>query len=276
MRADLVERALEAYRFLPDAAVPRVLSAALGQANVALCLHRVNEAAAELVIAPKNLDALIDFILRAQTASAGRLTVTFDDGYADAAAYVESRHERFPEVKWLLFVCPEKLTKRSGFRWDTTDGDGPLDVRTENDRSALRGLGDAPAFRLMTVAECQKLRELANVELGNHTNTHFKHTDLSLEDSRFEIASSRKDFEALFGASPHFAFPFGTPGSEVAPEHARAAHDLGYSHVWSTEPRPYKDDRDSLLLPRFPVRGTWPARKIALYMSIRATRWRLR
>ena len=278
MRADLVERALEAYRFLPDAAVPRVLGAALGQASVALCLHRVNEAASELVIAPDNLDALIGLVLRAQAARAGRLTVTFDDGYADAAAYVESRHARFPEVKWLLFVCPEKLTKRSGFRWDAADGDGPLDVRTENDRAALQGLADAKAYQLMTVPACHALQKLANVELGNHTNTHFKHTDLSLEDSRFEIASSRKDFEALFGASPHFAFPFGTPGSEVGAEHAQAAHDLGYPYVWSTEPRPYREGEStgSSLLPRFPVRGTWPARKIALYMSIRATRWRLR
>ncbi|MDB4997365.1 MAG: hypothetical protein JWM74_4797 [Myxococcaceae bacterium] len=279
MRADLVDSVLEAHRFLPNVAVPRVLGAALGRANVALCLHRVLPSTSQLVIDPTNLDALIELVLRAEPhAHDRRLTVTFDDGYADAAAYVRSRHARYPEVKWLLFVCPEKLTKRAGFRWDAPSADGPLDIRSENDRPALRGLADNDAFRLMTVAECLKIRELPNVELGNHTNTHFKHTELSLEDSRFEMATSRKDFEVLFGPTPHFAFPFGTPGSEVAAEHTEAAHALGYTHVWSTEPRPYEDAESrtgTALLPRFPVVGTWPARKVALYMSIRATRWRM-
>jgi peptidoglycan/xylan/chitin deacetylase (PgdA/CDA1 family) len=279
MRAVLVDKALEAYRFLPDAAVSRALGAALGQANVALCLHRVQKTPSQLVIDPGNLDALIELLLRARVDGRRHLTVTFDDGYADAAEYVESRHARYPDVTWLVFVCPEKLTTRAGFRWDAADGDAPLDVRAENGRAELRGLGDAKASRLMTVAECHRLQKLTNVVLGNHTNTHFRHTDLSFEDSRFEIAKSREDFEALFGPTPHFAFPFGTPGSEVGPEHARSAHELGYSHVWGTEPRPYRDDESNdalLLLPRFPVVGTWPARKLALYMTIRATRWRLR
>jgi peptidoglycan/xylan/chitin deacetylase (PgdA/CDA1 family) len=291
MRAAIVDNVLEAYRVMPAVGLRCLLGAALGGAQVALCLHRVRMVpaprganASGLVIDAGNLDALLDLLVRSGPSDGRRrLTVSFDDGYADAAEYVASRHARYPDVSWLFFVCPQKIEKRAGFRWDAAASgnpailDAPLDVRAENDRPELRGLGDVEATRLMTVEQCLRIRELPNVALGNHTNTHFKHAALRLEDSRHDIASSKSDFEKLFGPTPHFAFPFGTPATEVGPENAALARELGYTRVWSTEPRPYHEEEmgRASLLPRFPVVGTWPARKIALYMTIRAVRWRL-
>jgi peptidoglycan/xylan/chitin deacetylase (PgdA/CDA1 family) len=284
MRAEFVGAALEAYRALPTPMIQRALGASLGDANIALCLHRVRErgrrdlASSTLVIDETNLDALIEIILGAFPVDRPRLTLSFDDGYVDAAHYIESRRERYPSVEWLMFVCPEKVRKRAGFRWDTRDAqvEGSTDIVGENNLSALAGLADSPRYRMLTVEECKKLAALPRVKLGNHTNGHFNLTSLSAADARAEIAASRRDFDELFGATEHFAFPFGTPGSAVATEHVAMAQENGYSCVWSSEPRPYaaEECRDVALLPRFPVVGTWPARKSALYIAVRAFRWK--
>src|ERR1043166_2778893 len=87
----------------PRPIVARLLRHALQGLEVALCLHRVVDARPEgqrqpeLSIPAAELDDLLDLLLSAQSTRGGRwLTVTFDDGYADAADYVERTARRFP------------------------------------------------------------------------------------------------------------------------------------------------------------------------------------
>jgi len=232
------------------------------------------------------LDALITLLLSACPRNEdGWLTISFDDGYRDAAEYVTSRCSRWPSVRWLVFVCPRKLAARAGFRWDLPEGAanrdpfaGAYDVSAENLRSDLRGLADAPECQLASVEECRRLAELSGVTLGNHTNCHFRQTGLSLADARQDLLESKAEFEQLFGQTCEFAFPFGTPRSEFTEEHVALAGEAGYAHIWSTEPRPHAtaDLGSGRALPRIAIFGDWPMKKTAAYLALRALQYQVR
>ncbi|MHB8878031.1 MAG: polysaccharide deacetylase family protein [Myxococcaceae bacterium] len=288
-----------AGRFAPSFVLRPLLKAVVGRRAIALCLHRVSEERRpsdfqpELTIDPLELDRLIGLLLSAGREAAGWLTVTFDDGYEDAARYVKTRAARFPGVEFLVFVCPEKSERRAGFRWDLVETralagaplavakeafDLPLDVEGENGRDELLALGGTAAFRLADLGLLNELRALPNVALGNHTNCHFKQTELTPAQSALEYQRSRADFERLFGLQRQFAFPFGTPRHEFDGGHVAQLRAQGPFLIWTTEPRPYRpsERRPGAVLPRFPVRGHWGHRGIAAWIAARALISRLR
>jgi len=284
LRYKLSQTALESHWLFPAPLLRLFLGRALAGAELALCLHRVGFSTSdtgfwETMMGAPELDELIELLLASRPRRERWLTVCFDDGYKDAGQYIESRVSRFPDVSFLLFVCPEKLTKRAGFRWDLPSRDmvnPPFDVRTENDRKELQELGDKPDCAIMTVDECRKIATLPNVFLGNHTNCHFRQTELPLEDSRADITKSAHDFEGLFGKTEHFAFPFGTPGKEFTESHLRIAEAL-YPRVWSTEARPFRpEERGKGAIPRYMIFGSWSPAKNAFFIFMQAMKWRLR
>jgi len=273
------------------------LGAALGDLRVALCLHRVGAPLAgaflpQMTMPEEELDALIELLLGSRRSRDRWLSVTFDDGYADCVEYVASRAARYPEAEFLVFACPEKAERRAGFRWDLVDRDvrggrpveeawyahmdRPRDVATENEREELRALALLPEYRLATLDELRAVSRMQNVSLGNHSNCHFKSCELSMDEFAREVERSEADFARLFGASSHFAFPYGWPlfdGGHVA---ALLARTRGL--VWSTTRRPYREEerRARALLPRFPVDGRWGARGTAGWMAGRAALFRAR
>jgi len=288
MLKELGFKALERHQAVPVPVMRVLLGRVLEGTHVAICLHRVGGGSSgvapmwETVIDETELDQLIGILVGSRPSMATPwLTVCFDDGYADAARYVETRRQRFASVTFIIFVCPAKLKKRAGFRWDlkkSTEIDvfgPPLDVRTENDRADLIELGDRADCRLLTVDECRQIARHPNVQLGNHTNSHFKQTLLSLDDARYDMQASHREFEELFGKTEHFAFPFGTPQKEFGDEHVLLAKELGYKYIWSVDRRPYFPEEQGVL-PRYPIFGTWPASKSALAILLQAAKWRWR
>src|SRR5688500_8648063 len=95
---------------VPRAVLLASVRASVRDLHVSLCLHRVLEVRRAsdpqpaLTIAPGELDELIGMFIEVRPENP-RLTVTFDDGYADAAQYVADRAPRFPTVEFLVFVC---------------------------------------------------------------------------------------------------------------------------------------------------------------------------
>src|SRR5689334_21860826 len=87
-----------------------LLGSALEGQSLALCLHRIDcSAPRSMSIARSEMDALIDVLVSSQPRAApGWLTLSFDDGYDDAARYVLNRARRWPELEWLFFVCPRR------------------------------------------------------------------------------------------------------------------------------------------------------------------------
>ena len=282
-----------AGQYVPASVLEPLLRATLQELRVALCFHRVAEVRRatdwqpSLSIPPVELDALLGLLVRTREDTPGPwLTVTFDDGYADAAAYIESRAPRFPSVEWLFFVCPQKTERSVGYRWDlieraqgtVADFHEGMDVAGENLRPELGRLGLEPDFALATVEDCRRLAKLANVQLGNHTNCHFRQTFLSVEAAQQECERSAEDFERLFGPQSHFAFPFGSPGHQFGPEHVALVRQRGPGLIWSTERRPFRGSErvPGAVLPRYPMDGTRGYRQLALGLAAWALAFRAR
>jgi peptidoglycan/xylan/chitin deacetylase (PgdA/CDA1 family) len=276
---------------IPTRVLRAALRASLGSRHVALTLHRVRAAKPEemnshLSIEAEELDAAIDFLLAAHPRRPERwLTVTFDDGYEDGAAYVESRAIRFPGVDFILFVCPEKAERGAGFRWDLAEvsrqaGEPPrrlaeilyasLNGDAENAREDLHRVAAESRFRLATVNRLRALADLPNVSIGNHTNCHFKLSLLRPDQARQELERSRASFERLFGHQRHFAFPYGHGFFDQS--HVRLLRELSDSVLWGTGQSPYapSDLAAGALVPRVVMESLWGVRGIAAVIAVRS------
>ena len=248
---------LGAYRLVDDDRLHTLVRHSLDGLDLALCLHRVGDRPHDwLSIGSRELDALIELLRAARGAStAGHLTVTFDDGYDDAAEYVATRAPRYPDIEWLFFICPKPAEERGSFSWD-----------------APRARG----CELATLEHLRGLARLPNVSLGNHTNSHQRPNDLSDAELDFEYRKSVDDFERLFGEQQHFAFPFGSPGLQFSHRHVAKMRELRPSVIWSTERRPYlaAECRPGAVLPRFAINGNWTHRQTAVWISMLALKFR--
>jgi hypothetical protein len=261
---------------------------------LSLCLHRVGPRRPSDPYPSTTAEPhAIDRFLELAGGGGPRLTLCFDDGYADAAAYVASRAPWFPEVEWLLFVCPQKLKQGAGFRWDLFEVrasagresgeldevlNRDLDPERENSREDLRELGRRAEYALATVEQLVCLRRLANVDLGNHTNTHFALNALTDAQAERELSGSTADFEALFGPMRTFAFPFGLPGAHWRPVHAAELSKLRPGVVmFSTADGLFarSERRAGEVLPRVVFRGQWSGEAMMLWVSGLALRRRL-
>jgi peptidoglycan/xylan/chitin deacetylase (PgdA/CDA1 family) len=298
LRPDLDALAAGLGEALPLSLTRAALGALLEGHRLSLCLHRVAatpEDPAPLRIPAARLDALLELLLSARPGRPGGwLTVSFDDGYDDAARYVASRGPALPEVGFSLFVCPEKLVTRAGFRWDLKErslaaGQSaaeaarvaglPMDLTGENARTELLGLADAPAYRLVTVEALAPLAALKNVTIGNHTSLHALATALPFELIREDYRRSTALLTRWLGAPPtEFAFPFGTPGAELDTRHVEAARALGYTRLWSTEARAYRPAElvPGALLPRCPIDGVRSVEGLAGWLAAKLFQQRFR
>ena len=277
--------------YLPAGILRTLLYASLGSRRVALMFHRVRSANTgdvnlHLSIREEDLDAAIAFMLAAFPRRTERwLTATFDDGYDDAAAYVESRAHRFPAVDFILFVCPEKAERGVGFRWDLAERSRQegepqrrvaeilyalQDVETENAREDLSRIAADPQFRLASVDRLRMLAGLPNVSLGNHTNCHFELSLLKPDQARLELERSRACFERLFGRQRHFAFPFGHGFFDES--HVRLLRTDGSPVLWGTGQSPYAsaDLANCALLPRIGIDGPSSFRGVATVVAGRS------
>lgn len=285
-------------RALPRPALEVGVGAALAGLGVSLCLHRVGPTRASdwqpgLSLEADALDELLELLLtRRPGSSANWLSLSFDDGYQDAADYLRSRAPRFPAVEFFFFVCPRKVELRSGFRWDLVEKrllggspreealallDEPHSTTSEHQRADLRSLADAAPFKLVNVDELRSLAALPNVRLGNHSNLHASPNGLPDEEAARDYRESKADFERLFGPQQHFAFPFGTPRHHFQQRHVDTLRALGDFLIWTTEARPYRlsERRPSSVLPRFPINGQRTPAELAGWIAARATAFRL-
>ncbi len=83
---------------------------------------------------------------------------------------------------------------------------------------------------LMTLANLRAWRD-AGMDIGSHTRTHAKLTELSPEQAREQIAFSRQELEQSISCEVrHFCYPYGWYG----PEHATMAREAGYASATTT------------------------------------------
>ena len=77
---------------------------------------------------------------------------------------------------------------------------------------------------LMSLRDWQCWRD-AGMDIGSHTLTHAKLTELSIEKARAEITDSKKELEQSIGCEVrHFCYPYGGHSTE----HQQMARESGY------------------------------------------------
>lgn len=273
------------------------LRAALHGLNLSLYLHRVakqkrpSDHTPGLTIDPDALDAVLEELAALPRT---HTTVSFDDGYVCSRDYIDARAPRWPALQFAFYVCPQKLERRAGFRWDLYEklalqGRTPAlpldaflvadaDIARENDRADLRGLCDEPMFAMVSVDQAKDLTRHRNVVLGNHSNCHLPLSKLSAADSAAEIAQSTADFVRLFGPAERFAFPFGYPHAHFGEREVQALRAHGYREIWSTKESPYPAARATpgAVMPRVQLLGTWSPKHMLLWVIHRALVYRAR
>lgn len=273
--------AVRISRLLSEAQIWKLFERSVSGLGVALCLHHVSRRHRDEFTMPAVvLDEFVEHAMRIERrGSTPWLTVSFDDGYEDAWHYVVTRARRFPNVEFLLFVCPEKTENNVGFRWDLdlVDQDSPRDCRVENQRADLKSVVHMSDAHLATVEQCRHIDLLPNAHLGNHTNCHFASASLPLGHAIEELRRSHADFERLFGPERHFAFPFGGSG-DFDDRHVASLRHASDAIIWSTVGRPYLPEhrRPGAVLPRFGVDGRCSASQLAFWIAMRSLRARAR
>jgi len=84
---------------------------------------------------------------------------------------------------------------------------------------------------LMTAIEWQAWHD-AGMDIGSHTRTHAKLTELPPEEARAQITESKRELEQALGCEVrHFCYPYGKFG----PEHCTMAKDAGYITATTTQ-----------------------------------------
>jgi peptidoglycan/xylan/chitin deacetylase (PgdA/CDA1 family) len=100
------------------------------------------------------------------------------------------------------------------------------------------------------------------IEIGAHTRTHPRLSELPPERQREEIAGSKADLEAMLGRPIRgFAYPFGSSGDYAAAAVA-AAREAGFAYACANVQGPVSLASSPFELPRVIVRD-WTAREFA-------------
>lgn len=87
-----------------------------------------------------------------------------------------------------------------------------------------------PEKPLMTLQDWCRWRD-AGMDIGSHTCTHAKLTELSACQAREQIAQSKQELEQTLGCEVrHFCYPYGGYG----PEHQEMARETGYASATTT------------------------------------------
>lgn len=132
--------------------------------------------------------------------------LTFDDGYQNNVVH----------------ALP--VLKRNGFTATCYGVSSLIGGTNEWDR------GKVAEKPLMTLADWRAWRD-AGMDIGSHTRTHAKLTELPAGEAREEIALSKQELEETIDCEVHhFCYPYGWYG----PEHAQMARKVGYATATTT------------------------------------------
>jgi len=216
--------------------------------------------------------------------------ITFDDGYRSVhdLALPILRQYRLPAT---VFVTSGFLAGDAGNMWNdriihavqslppgSLDLTGiglenyPLGSLEERKQSALRlteaGKYLPPAERdslverldrmsgahhdaLMLTAEMLATLEGNRVEIGAHTISHPILTSLDDDSARIEIASGKRQLEALIGKPVRlFAYPNGKVGQDYDARHVEMVRQAGFFAAFTTAVGAITSDQDRFQLPR--------------------------
>lgn len=119
--------------------------------------------------------------------------------------------------------------------------------------SGSPGLGDH-SHRTLSAAEVRNLADSEMVEIGAHTLTHARLSNLTQEEQRYEIIEGRRRLEAVVGrAVTSFSYPFGRPG-DYSETTVRLVREAGFHSACANTQGGITPHTDLWRLPRVYVR----------------------
>lgn len=142
-------------------------------------------------------------------ANSSRIILTFDDGFENVLRYgLEPLREN--GFRAIQFLVADKLGKTND--WETCEGEA-----------------EEP---LMNFSQINEWIAAGN-EIGSHTLTHPKLTQISRDQAREEIVASKKRLEDAFGFPiRHFCYPYGDFNNSIE----EIVKEAGYATACTTNP----------------------------------------
>ena len=188
--------------------------------------------------------------------------VTFDDGYRGVLEYALPVLERY-RVPAVVFMCTDPVLRGRHFWFDALcrrDGErAVLDARrapfatwsgvvaTSEDAAA-----PSDSHRPLTAAELLRLAASPLIEIGGHTMSHPTLALTPPDEQRREIAGCRKWLQDTLEAPiDSFAYPYGGPEIDYAPDTVRAVREAGFTLAFTTGQSFATLEGDPFQIPRF-------------------------
>jgi peptidoglycan/xylan/chitin deacetylase (PgdA/CDA1 family) len=169
----------------------------------------------------------IEDALQGQRAPVSRFVITFDDGYEGTLKHAAEciREHGFIAIQ---FLVADRLGRMN--EWD---------------------FGVDPAVeRLMDQTQIREWLALGH-QIGAHTLTHPRLSQIPLSRAREEISASKKKLEDLFGVPvSHFSYPYGDYNQEAV----RLVQEAGFHTACTTDPGCVQIGGDPFRLNRLTVR----------------------
>lgn len=166
------------------------------------------------------------------------IMITVDDGYRDNHDLLLPLLQKY-NLKAVIFV----VTGEDHNRWDVEVPSNP-----------------EKAVPLMNAAEIKALHDSGLVEIGGHTATHQRLSQLPADQQREQIERNKRDLEAIVGGPLlSFAYPYGEHNATSK----QLAQELGYQFAVATNSGPLLVHQDPFqirriaIFPKTTVFGLW-------------------
>jgi peptidoglycan/xylan/chitin deacetylase (PgdA/CDA1 family) len=160
-------------------------------------------------------------------APAKPLMITFDDGYEDNYLNLFPLLKKH-QVKVVAYLLGDRSVRRN--EWDIPKG--------------------GPAVPLLTDAQVLEMAGSGFVEVGAHSMTHQRLTEVSLQEVRRQVEDSKKSLENLLGKPLlSFAYPYGSLNEAVK----QAVREAGFRFGVAVGTGPTGFSADLFEIRRIPV-----------------------
>ncbi len=110
-----------------------------------------------------------------------------------------------------------------------------------------------PQFRLLDWPDIDEMLGSSLVEIGSHTVTHRRLSQLSPDEALRELRDSRDCIEQRTGRVRHLAYPFGGRPGDFTDAHMAMAKECGYEAAVACSPGPVVTGSEIYALPRVSI-----------------------
>ena len=191
------------------------------------------------------LSEVVSRIRKKERLPANTLCFTFDDGYLDTFTTVLPLLEQY-QCPSTVFVSTAGLDASHRYWW-------------EEHAPGLYAHVDADTLRDFSDNEW--------LDIGGHTHSHPRLTELDVEAQRLEIEKNRDLLTEICGRAPLlFAYPFGMPGRDWNETSARLVRESSYTAACSIDHGMLSRVSDLYRIPRFDVHAM-AADEAVLYLK---------